>query len=167
MKILELIQSIQKDESCHLNPPKMIVLPETTPSDLRLFFEHTDGGILFEGTSYSIEIVGREAFISTNMYLFQEEPEGEVSNQWYLIAKSDLLSQYISIDLTKERNWQCYDSFYEIHAMRGNSAIIGRNFTELLESLYKAKWMYWYWLVEDFVKLGDAYDTPIISLIEN
>ncbi|QIH33868.1 hypothetical protein [Sphingobacterium sp. DR205] len=72
------------------------------------------------------------------------------------------MSQYISIDLTNERNGQCYDSFYETHSLQGDSAIVAKNFTELLKNLYANKGKHWYWLPEDFEKLGDAYDEPII-----
>lgn len=169
MNILELIEIIKLDNRCEVSPGNMeTLLPENLPDDLKLFFEKTNGIILFKNEPYGIEIVNRKDFIPTNKYLYPEddiiweELEGEISNQWYLIAKADEMSQYISIDLTKERNGQCYDSFYETHSLEGDSPIIAKNFTELLINLYQNKGQHWYWLQDDFEKLGDAYDEPII-----
>lgn len=100
---------------------------------------------MFENEPYGITITGREEFIPTNKYLYPkddviwEELEGEVCNEWYLIAKVDEMSQYISIDLTAERLGQCYDSFYEIHSLEGDSTIVAKNFTDLLTKLYQNK----------------------------
>ena len=71
-------------------------------------------------------------------------------------------SQFISIDLTPERYGQCYDSFIGTHSLIGDTSIIAKNFTELLQNLYLGKGQYWYWLQDDFQYLGDAYDPPII-----
>ncbi|MDA3613400.1 hypothetical protein [Polluticaenibacter yanchengensis] len=169
MNITELIATIRLDTACEVRPVNTETnLPGNLPDDLNLFFEQTDGIILFKNEPYGIEIVKREDFISTNKYLYPEgdviweELEGEISNQWYLIAKADEMSQYISIDLTKERNGQCYDSFYETHSLEGDSPIIAKNFTELLANLYQNKGQHWYWLQDHFENLGDAYDEPII-----
>ncbi|WP_337085152.1 SMI1/KNR4 family protein [Elizabethkingia anophelis] len=169
MKIEELIDLIKQDENCEVIPAKnKIALPTNIPDDLKKFYELTDGIKLFESEPYGIKIVGREEFIPTNKYLYPkddviwEELEGEVCNEWYLIAKVDEMSQYISIDLTSERNGQCYDSFYETHSLQGDSAIVAKNFTELLTKLNHNKGQHWYWLQDDFEKLGDAYDEPII-----
>ena len=143
-------------------------MPTNIPDDLKEFYELTDGIWLFEKKSFGINIVGRKDFIPTSKRLYADddimwdELEGSVSNEWYLIAETEQLSQYISIDLTKERLGQCYDSFYEIHTSEGESEIVAKNFTELLKNLYDNKGEHWYWLQDDFKKLGDAYDEPII-----
>lgn len=169
MNITELIDLIKQDENCEIKPAnKEIALPANIPNDLKEFYELTDGIKLFENEPYGITITGREEFIPTNKYLYPkddviwEELEGEVCNEWYLIAKVDEMRQYISIDLTAERLGQCYDSFYEIHSLEGDSTIVAKNFTDLLTKLYQNKGQHWYWLQDDFEKLGDAYDEPII-----
>ena len=169
MDIKELIETIRLDNDCIIKPPKTAIsLPDNLPDDLKIFFELTDGVTLFGEEAYGIEIVSRQDLIPTNKYLYPkddviwEELEGEVSNEWYLIAKADEISQYISIDLTDERKGQCYDSFYETHSLEGDSPVIARNFTELLTRLYQHKGEHWYWLQGDFEQLGDAYDEPVI-----
>ncbi len=169
MNISELINLIKQNENCEVRPANNeIALPTNIPDDLKEFYELTDGIKLFENEHYGITITGREDFIPTNKYLYPEddviweELEGEVCNEWYLIAKVDKMSQYISIDLTEERLGQCYDSFYEIHSLEGSSTIVAKNFTDLLTRLYQNNGQHWYWLQDCFEKLGDAYDEPII-----
>lgn len=87
-----------------------------------------------------------------------EELQDDISNDWYLIAESPTQSQYISIDLREYHNGYCYDSFLDIHATPGESAIIAKNFTELLSLLYQAKGKSWYWTNTNFESYGDAYD---------
>jgi hypothetical protein len=167
MNLTELIEIIKLDKNCEVKPAnKEIILPTNIPNDLKEFYELTNGIKLFENEAYGITIVGREEFIPTNKHLFSddvnwEELEKEVCNKWYLVAKVDEMSQYISIDLTSERNGQCYDSYYETHSLQGDSEIIAKNFTELVTKLYQNKGQHWYWLQDDFEKLGDAYDEPI------
>ena len=169
MNVTELINLIKQDENCEVRPAdKEFALPTNIPDDLKEFYELTDGIWLFEKKSFGINIVGRKDFIPTSKRLYPaddimwDELEGSVSNEWYLIAETEQLSQYISIDLTEERLGQCYDSFYEIHTLEGDSEIVAKNFTDLLKNLYANKGEHWYWLQEDFEKLGDAYDEPII-----
>lgn len=169
MNILELIHLIQNDPSCEVKSSQDgIPLPEGLPDDVRIFFEETNGIQLFKNEKYVIEIIGREYLIPINKFLYPIEsidwdnPESEASNLWYLIAQDDMNSQFISIDLTPERYGQCYDSFIGTHSLIGDTSIIAKNFTELLQNLYLGKGQYWYWLQDDFQYLGDAYDPPII-----
>ncbi|AWK03528.1 SMI1/KNR4 family protein [Flavobacterium crocinum] len=169
MKITELIEMIKQDKNCNVRPANHdIAMPANIPEDLKEFFELTDGIRLFEERSFGINIVGRKDFIPTNKRLYPpddvmwEEIEDHVSNEWYLIAETEQLSQYISVDLTKERFGQCYDSFYETHSLEGDSAIVAKNFTDLLYNLYSNKGKHWYWLQPEFIKLGDAYDEPTL-----
>ncbi len=165
-----LLESIRKDGNCRVFPPKnSIHLQKNIPDDLKQFYQLTDGISLFEDKSYNVSIVGRGDFIPINKKLFlfesedqEERDKNEVSSAWFLIAKNESLDQYISIDLTKERFGQCYDSFSETHSLVGNSQIIAKNFTQLLNMLYKSGGENWFWLGENFEYLGDAYDAPII-----
>lgn len=126
----------------------------------------TNGISLFENEPFGIKLIGKEDFIATNEYLYPkddviwEELEGNVTNNWFLIGKSEELSQYISIDLTDTKNGNCYDSFLETHGEEGMSEIIALSFTELLWNLYnsKGKGESWYWNKNEFEKIGDAFD---------
>ena len=42
--------------------------------------------------------------------------------------------------------------------MVGECPIIARTFTELLENLVCNKGKHWYWLRDEFIQIGDAYD---------
>jgi hypothetical protein len=53
---------------------------------------------------------------------------------------------------------RCYDSDWDRHAMPGYSQIIALSFSELLNSLLKAKGEKIYWEQKDFKLYGDAYD---------
>ncbi|MFQ9505569.1 MAG: hypothetical protein ACLRZ2_01560 [Veillonella sp.] len=79
----------------------------------------------------------------------------DISNDWFMIASSQELSQYISIDLNK-KIWFCYDSFIETHATPDESPIIAKSFTELLEKLVSNE-KEWFWL-DSFQSYGDAYE---------
>ncbi|WP_324026457.1 SMI1/KNR4 family protein [Maribacter sp. BPC-D8] len=163
----ELIELISKDSNCKVfEPNDKLVIENKIPDDLDVFFKMTNGISLFENETFGIKIVGKEEFISTNKYLYPEddviweELENDVTNEWFLIAKSDALSQYISIDLTVKNNGKCYDSFLETHGEEGMSEIVANNFTELLWRLYssKGKGDSWYWIASEFKSLGDAFD---------
>ncbi|CAM1365328.1 hypothetical protein [Tenacibaculum xiamenense] len=163
----EIIKLISKDDNCKVfKPNPKLIIKRKIPKDLDLFFKLTNGINLFENEPFGIEIIGKENFISTNEYLYPkddviwEELEGDITNNWFLIAKSEELSQYISIDLTDNKNGNCYDSFLDTHGEEGLSEIVANNFTELLWNLYKSKGKgeSWYWIKKEFEKIGDAFD---------
>ena len=78
-----------------------------------------------------------------------EELADDISNDWFMIASSQELSQYISIDLNKKRFGFCYDSFIETHATPDESPIIAKSYTELLEKLVSNE-KEWFWLDSSF-----------------
>ncbi|WP_299137000.1 SMI1/KNR4 family protein [uncultured Tenacibaculum sp.] len=163
----ELIELISKDSNCKiLEPNNETVIDKKIPNDLDLFFKLTNGINLFENEPYGIKVITKEEFISTNKYLYPEddviweELEGDITNEWFLIAKSPELAQYISIDLTDQNFGKCYDSYLSTHGEEGMSEIIANNFTELLWNLYnsRGKGKSWYWNESPFEKIGDAFD---------
>ena len=166
MELLEILNKIEVTPVCKLinREHPISVTNNNLPEDLEYYFKHYDGIQLFEDQPYGIEIVGLNDFRVTNEVLFPEddviweELEGDQSENWYMIAKAEELEQFISIDLDEDRKGYCYDSFLETHANPGSSLIIAKSFTELLEKLLESKGENWFWIKDDFVGYGDAYD---------
>ncbi|WP_420553763.1 SMI1/KNR4 family protein [Tenacibaculum aiptasiae] len=165
--IKKLIELISKDSNCTVyKPNNELTINRKIPEDLKVFFTLTNGISLFENESFGIKIIGKEDFISTNKYLYPkddviwEELENDITNEWFLIAKNEELAQYISIDLTDKNFGKCYDSFIDTHGEEGMSEIIANNFTELLYNFYQnqGKGENWYWINNNFKKIGDAFD---------
>ena len=166
-KLKELIELISKDSNCKiLEPNNETVIDRNIPDDLDLFFKLTNGISLFENEPFGIKVIGKEEFISTNKYLYPEgdviweELEGDITNEWFLIAKSPELAQYVSVDLTDQNFGKCYDSYLSTHGEEGMSEIVAKSFTELLWNLYssRGKGESWYWNERNFEKIGDAFE---------
>ena len=165
MKIQEILNQIELDNQCKLTKKKSdIFFDITIPNDLEYFYKNYESLELFPNEPFGIRITLPKDFIPTSKRLYPEddviweELEDDISNNWYLIAEAEEQSQYISIELSEFNNGYCYDSFLDIHATPGESIIIAKSFTELLESLYKAKGKSWYWTEPNFESYGDAYD---------
>ena len=165
MSLKEVLDKIKKDDSCNLIETKeQRELPNNLPEDVFEFYSNYDGIDFFKNKSYGIKIVSIDEFKTTNSILFPpddviwEELEDDISQNWFLIAKSEELSQYISIDLSEKNKGKCYDSFLETHANPDDSPIIAMNFTELLKRIYSVKGENWFWLESNFESYGDAYD---------
>ncbi|MBG9452538.1 hypothetical protein ABE61_00115 [Lysinibacillus sphaericus] len=165
MKIIEVIKKIEQDCNCKLVKRNTEFRSELAlPEDLNYFFSNYDSLYIFVDKPYGLKIVSSNEFIPTSKRLYPEddviweELEGDVSNEWYLIAESEQINQYISIDMSKSHFGYCYDSFLDTHATQGDSQIIAKSFTELLERLYASKGENWFWLTENFKSYGDAYD---------
>lgn len=165
--VKQIIDLISKDPNCKVFEPNIeFTIDRKIPEDLELFFTLTNGISLFENQPFGVKIIGKEDFISTNDYLYPEddviweELEGDITNEWFLIAISPELAQYMSIDLTDRSFGKCYDSYVSTHGEVGMSEIIANSFTELLWNLYnsKGKGECWYWNETKFEKIGDAFD---------
>jgi hypothetical protein len=85
------------------------------------------------------------------------EDEADISDNWYRVARQDI-QENISIDLHPMRLGRCYDSFWDRHAVRGDSPIVAMTFPELLERLFNQRGEHWYWLEPGYKGYGDAYD---------
>ena len=166
--IKDIIELIKKDKNCKLVEGMSDFASDLNiPEDLKFFYDNYDSIELFLEKPYGIRIVSINEFISTNKNLYSEgdviweELEGDISNQWYMIAESEQLSQYVSLDMGDSNLGYCYDSFLETHATPGDSPIIAKSFTELLKRLYFSGGEKWYWLEENFEPYGDAYSENI------
>ena len=158
-KINEIIVEIERDKECMVQklsiPHKNV--PSGLPEDLTFYLENYHSIVFFPEAPYSIKIVGLTEFERANKVLIGEEHKEDMSHNWFLIA-DDSNSQYITIDLSKDRWGYCYDSFWDRYGVVGEQAIIAKSFTELLERIYACKGQQWYWLQEDFISYADAYD---------
>jgi len=133
------------------------------PEDLKLFYELCGGIEIYKDEENPIEILPPKKVVRANPIIIGEItgmpnngiPKNDISEDWYVIA-CDYNGDYLTIDLGRDRLGRCYDSFHELHP--GNSPIIAKSFTDLLERLIDNRGQHWYWLREDFVSLGEAYD---------
>lgn len=164
MDIKKILEEIKSTPGCELLPIIKSNYEKKLPDDLEYFFKNYGGINFFIDMPYGITVVGAHDFKNSNAYLFPEddiiweELDGDISNDWFIIAKSENLSQYISIDLNDDRLGHCYDSFIETHANPESSPIIAKSFTELLKKILDEKGVNWYWLAKDFENYGDAYE---------
>ncbi len=160
-----LLDKIRNTKDCVVLPPTG--LPNVNslhmlPKDIEEFYTECGGIKFFSSSDYSIEIVAPEEMQLSNPIILPDDwvsdiPDDDISNDWYIVAQAGP-EQRISIDLKDERVGKCYDSFWDIHATPGQCAVLAVSFTELLESILKSQGGYWFWLADDFVSLGDAYD---------
>lgn len=157
----ELFNLISNDNRCEVIPPKgnLPVLPNgglRYPDDVVYFYQKCNGVNLFCNGSYmvSFSILSNNEILQSNQVIVGEPCEDDISFSWYLIGKTDN-NDYLSIDLSLERNGRCYDSNYEIHGVVGSCPIISLSFTELLTRLYDSDGNDIYW---KNIGYGDAYD---------
>lgn len=159
--INHLIKKVKALPNCRVHEPtELPIIDENKhilPDDLKDFYTICGGLTLFENAEYPIHIVPPEEFVLANPIIVGELCEEDISSNWYTVC-NDGKSDYLTIDLNKERLGRCYDSFFDRHGLVGESQIIATSFTDLLEKLIKNKGQYWYWLKDGFESLGDAYD---------
>ncbi|MCG8709100.1 SMI1/KNR4 family protein [Brenneria sp. 4F2] len=125
------------------------------PDDLIEFYSLCQGLSLFKQgkDNISFKILPPEEILPANIIILGEACAYDLSSSWYVICKTDN-GDYLSIDLSKERNGQCYDSHHEIHGVAGSCPVIAKSFTELLNELYKTNGKDIYWNKNNY---GDAY----------
>ena len=160
MKIDELLHRISSEAGCTISPPSGIpaVLPgHAIPDDVLAFYRVAGGASLFPGSDYEYNILPPGEVRPANAVMKIDSGEGDISDAWYVIA-DDRGGDYLSIDFDPTRLGRCYDSFHETHGMVGDTPIIARSFSELLERLLENRGSYPYWLRDDFQPIGDAYD---------
>ena len=127
------------------------------PQDLAGFLKLCGGMRLFIGSEHEIEIIGQIGIVRANPVIaVLDEFTGDISDHWYIIANSGG-SQYVTTDLNpgSPRFGQCFDSFWDCHAVAGSCPIIALTFSEFLKSLVFSR--KWFWLDRTFKDYGDAY----------
>ncbi|EQC2552903.1 SMI1/KNR4 family protein [Enterobacter sichuanensis] len=160
-EIDSLLDLFNKDSRCEVIPPNgdLPTLPASTlkyPDDILYFYRKCNGVRLFcDGNAMiSFRILSKNEILQSNQIIVGEPCDDDISSSWYLIGKTDN-NDYLSIDLSFERNGRCYDSNYEIHGVAGSCPIIALSFTELLTELYNSGGNDIYWKNKNH---GDAYD---------
>lgn len=160
-----LLEKIKNSKDCILLPPfglPQINSEHSLPQDLEEFYRECGGIKFFVSSDYAMEIVSPDKFKLSNPVILPEGweadvPEDDISHNWYIVAEAGP-EQRISIDLNKNRIGKCYDSFWDIHASPGDCPVLAISFSDLLERIFKCQGGYWFWLADDFISLGDAYD---------
>ncbi|HZH39145.1 MAG TPA: SMI1/KNR4 family protein, partial [Bacillales bacterium] len=134
-KIIEILTKIENTKDCIVSklvsPIRELPFEFDLPKDLKYYLENYTSIELFQSTGYSIKIVGLSDFKRANPVIVGEDAEYDISHNWYIIANADN-TQYITIDLTKNKLGRCYDSFWDCHGVVGEQAVIAKSFTELL-----------------------------------
>lgn len=161
MKVKELINEIKTWPNCKVYPPTGLPSIDdkkhNLPDDIIEFYKLCGGVTLFESESYASNIVSPDKFVLANPVIVGELCEDDITSEWYIIA-DDGNGDYITVDLSNERLGRCYDSYWDRHGVVGECPIIATSFTQLLENLVVNKGKQCYWLKDEFVSLGDAYD---------
>jgi antitoxin YokJ len=159
--IKELIQSVRSKSGCFVRPP--VGLPDVgshrLPDDVQELYENCGGIELFPNRNFGITIVSPTDFVKANPVIAGVEGKGDISEFWYIAAKSG--EQYITIDLHPQRIGRCYDSFWDRHAVAGSCPIIAKSYRELIQRLVCSSGDSWFWLDREFVNYGDAYAQQI------
>ncbi|MDR6226822.1 SMI1/KNR4 family protein [Desmospora profundinema] len=160
MSMKQLVTKLKNLPNCTVYAPSG--LPDKKPqhmlpADLKDFYELCSGAVLFEESDYPIRLLKSDEFALANPIIIGEQIERDITADWYIVAQGGS-EEYVSIDLNQSRLGKCYDSFWDRHGVAGDCAIIAQSFTELLERLMQQKGQEHYWLRDDFVSYGDAYD---------
>lgn len=170
MRMSELISKVQSLGDCIVLPPNG--LPKVNdnhvlPEEIKEFYSLCGGMNLFVNKHYSVKILPPDEFTLANPLLIDKDIIEEeikkgtyalrISTNWYTIV--DLFdSNYIVIDLSRERLGRCYKAFWDSYPSRGEMPVVAMTFSELLNRLIENKGEYWYFLEDDFISIGDAYD---------
>ena len=98
----------------------------------------------------------------SNQAVLGETVEDDHSHHWWTLAQDDM-GEYVSIDLSPERQGWCVDSFHELHGVAGSSPVLAHSFGALIAQCLDSlalpdEWGPMFWLRDGFAALGDAYD---------
>lgn len=155
----QLVARVRELPNCVLHEPAgpPDVAPYRLPPDLEEFYRQCGGCRLFDGSGYAFSVVAPDTFLPANPVIVGDVLDDDISASWYIVGYGGG-QQYVTIDLHPARLGRCHDSFWDRHAVAGSSPIIAMSFAGLLARMIENAGRYWYWLQEDFVSIGDAYD---------
>ncbi|MCU6711218.1 SMI1/KNR4 family protein [Paenibacillus sp. J5C_2022] len=155
-----LVTKVKNTKDCIVLPPEkfpnLLNKYHKLPPDLERFYKLCGGLTLYTKSDYTITIVPPNDFALANPVIVGDLCETDISSNWYIVGTGGS-SEFITIDLSSDKNGRCYDSFVDRHGVVGDNPIIAKSFSDLLIRLMDNRGQYWYWLEDDFVSLGDAY----------
>lgn len=115
------------------------------------------GGIDFlHRGSVQVSIVSPSGYQRSNATLLGEEHPVDRSHHWFIFATFG--TNFLSIDTALEREARIYDSFWDVHAVAGSCRVLADGPTDFIRKVLKSRKLPAFWLEEDFIALGDAYD---------
>jgi cell wall assembly regulator SMI1 len=164
--IEDILNEAVRRGTWELSPPKgMPVINEEVdaelilPHDVKEFYTRCGGLIANkDGVCGSwIRIVSPEEFQRIDSVILGGEmfATGPFRN-WYAIADVQD-GNYLAIDLSKEFNGKCIDSFHETFAMPGYVNVVAASFTDLLLRILNHPEDSAFYLQDDVVSLGEAF----------
>ena len=160
MEMPDRLRAIADTPDCRVLPPQGVPVVGGglgVPADVAEFYERCGGVDLYGNSEFPISIVRPPRFRPSNPVIVGEQFPEDLSSSWYVVAETPD-REYLSIDLSRERQGRCYDSFHDVHSMAGSDPVVASGFSELLDRLVENAGRHWYWLRPDFVGLGDAYE---------
>lgn len=164
MDMTALLDEIRRSSDCMVLPPSGLPAVPFIPVDMADFYRECGGVKLYPSKDYGIDILPPYRVKRAVEVVFPglslaevEATKDNISFDWYVIADGGD-GQTVSIDLHPDRFGRCYDTFWDRFATPGETPIIAASFTELIVRLYENSGSYWFWLRNDFVGHGDAYD---------
>jgi antitoxin YokJ len=161
-----LIARMRITDDCVVHAPQGMPHPSDghrIPPDVEQFYALCGGGLLFPHSAYTTVIVPPTKFVQINHALYEGDEiimtggSQDRSDSWYILAGTGN-GNYVSIDLSSEKNGWCYDSSFDGHGVAGSCPILARSFSDFLLATIQKRGGYWYWLEPTFSTLGDAYD---------
>ncbi|MBP1960824.1 SMI1/KNR4 family protein [Paenibacillus aceris] len=159
--VIRFINEAKTLSNCEVYPA-VLTLPKLRsshilPSDLEEFYKECGGMQLFNDSDFPYRVIPPIEINLANLEILGEEVEDDITKDWYTIVDCGN-GDFITIDLHPERLGRCYDSFHETHGLVGETPIIALSFAELLDQLFQFKGNRIFWLEDNFIALGDAYD---------
>jgi antitoxin YokJ len=162
--LASILADIAREPGCAVAKPSRqptIAHHHRLPADVVEFYELCGGIGLFETSQYPLRIVSADRFRPANLEIVGEYIADDISEAWYIVGEGRS-GEYVTIDLSEDRNGRCHDSYVDRHAVAGSCPIIATSLTQLLTQLLAAASVGnggpMFWLAENFIPTGDAYD---------
>jgi hypothetical protein len=158
----KLIERIRSTPDCSVSPPNGLPrLPGglELPPDLQEFYQLAGGASLFGDKlgGARARIVAPQEFVPVAEAIMGEPITSGPFPWWFAVADVQD-GNYIAIDLNPAHQGLCYDAFHETFTEPGYVAVVASSFSDLLERLLNHGNESTYWLQDDFVALGEAFE---------
>lgn len=130
------------------------------PADYQRWAELTSGGrVLGLDEEVALHVLPpSEVELATPIIAMCQVPQGDISDDWVVVAYMGDRTWYLVMDLHPDRLGKIYDGFWDIYASYGNCPVVATSFTDMLERAFASRGQRAWWLEDGFGSLGDAYD---------